>query len=90
MTVGAGFYEGEFGAGLVGLGRGHFSADDLRRGQADWVESLSVEAWDHRIWTIPRPARGTSRWRQHGSPPACPCLRTPAIRGGPTCSSRPP
>ncbi len=54
----SGFYEGEFGAGLVGLGHGHFSADDLRRGQADWVESLSVEAWEHRIWTIAPPSQG--------------------------------
>jgi gamma-glutamyltranspeptidase/glutathione hydrolase len=52
------FYRGEFGDGLLALGKGEYSEDDLARSQADWVEPLSVEAWDHRVWTAPPNSQG--------------------------------
>ncbi|MGD9703100.1 MAG: gamma-glutamyltransferase family protein [Acidimicrobiia bacterium] len=54
----AGFYEGEFGEGLLALGNGVFSADDLARTQADWVAPLGIDAWGHRVWTIPPGSQG--------------------------------
>jgi gamma-glutamyltranspeptidase/glutathione hydrolase len=54
----AGFYEGEFGHGLLRLGDGHYAADDLRRPNADWVEPLRVEAWGHVLWTVPPNSQG--------------------------------
>jgi gamma-glutamyltranspeptidase/glutathione hydrolase len=53
-----GFYGGEFGRGLLALGGGHFSADDLARRQADWVEPLGVEVWRHGLWTVPPASQG--------------------------------
>jgi gamma-glutamyltranspeptidase/glutathione hydrolase len=52
------FYEGEFGEGLLTLGRGEYTADDLQRVQAEWVEPISVDAWDRRLWTIPPNSQG--------------------------------
>ena len=54
----AGFYEGEFGEGLLQLGGGEFTADDLERSQADWVEPISSTAWDRTLWTIPPNSQG--------------------------------
>ena len=53
-----GFYEGEFGEGLLRLGDGEYVADDLRRPLADWVEPLRTRAWDHDLWTIPPNSQG--------------------------------
>ncbi|HEX2038653.1 MAG TPA: gamma-glutamyltransferase [Acidimicrobiales bacterium] len=68
----AGFYGGEFGEGLLALGRGHYTEDDLARSQATWVEPLVVEAWGRRIWTVPPPSQGyvtlSSAWIAHGLP----------------------
>jgi gamma-glutamyltranspeptidase/glutathione hydrolase len=52
------FYEGDFGAALVTLGGGLYDPADLGRSQADWVPPLSLDAWDHRIWTVPPPSQG--------------------------------
>jgi gamma-glutamyltranspeptidase/glutathione hydrolase len=52
------FYRGEFGEGLLALGQGEFTEDDLARSQADWVDPLSVDAWDHRVWTTPPNSQG--------------------------------
>ncbi len=52
------FYEGEFGEGLIGLGGGEYTEEDLARVQARWVEPLSVEAWGHRVWTTPPASQG--------------------------------
>ncbi len=54
------FYEGEFGAGLVALAAGEFTADDLAQVQADWVEPLSLEVpqWGRRLWTVPPNSQG--------------------------------
>lgn len=54
----AGFYEGEFGAGLVALGDGEFTPADLARSHADWVEPLAVEAWGHQVWGLPPASQG--------------------------------
>lgn len=53
-----GFYEGEFGEGLLRLGEGEFSEDDLRRVNADWVQPLSARVWGHDIWTVPPNSQG--------------------------------
>ncbi len=47
-----GFYGGEFGDGLIRLGDGLFTAADLERVQADWVEPLSIDAFGVRLHTI--------------------------------------
>jgi gamma-glutamyltranspeptidase / glutathione hydrolase len=54
----AGFYEGEFGEGLLALGSGEYRSADLRRPLADWVEPLRVDAWGHGLWTIPPNSQG--------------------------------
>ncbi|HLI54649.1 MAG TPA: gamma-glutamyltransferase [Acidimicrobiales bacterium] len=53
-----GFYGGEFGAGLLHLGSGEYTSDDLAEANADWVEPLSAEAWGHRLWTTPPNSQG--------------------------------
>ena len=52
------FYGGEFGDGLLGLADGLFSPEDLAAPQADWVEAATVEAWGHRLWTVPPNSQG--------------------------------
>jgi gamma-glutamyltranspeptidase/glutathione hydrolase len=54
----AGFYEGAFGDGLLHLGGGEYTAEDLARPLADWVEPLRAAAWDHDLWTIPPNSQG--------------------------------
>ena len=54
----AGFYEGAVGAGLLDLGAGEYTADDLARPQGDWVDPLGARAWDHDVWTIPPNSQG--------------------------------
>lgn len=46
-------YGGEFGRGLLALGAGEFTGDDLATGQADWVAPLHVDVWGHTVWTAP-------------------------------------
>ena len=53
-----GFYGAEFGAGLIELGRGLFTAEDLARSCARWETPLGVRAWGHDIWTVPPPSQG--------------------------------
>jgi gamma-glutamyltranspeptidase/glutathione hydrolase len=52
------FYRGEFGEGLVTLGAGEYTADDLGASQAEWVEPLRAEAWGRVLWTIPPNSQG--------------------------------
>jgi gamma-glutamyltranspeptidase / glutathione hydrolase len=54
----AGFYEGEFGEGLIGLGQGLFTAQDLRTRQSEWTQAISTTAWGHRLWTAPPNSQG--------------------------------
>ncbi|NND74468.1 MAG: gamma-glutamyltranspeptidase [Ilumatobacter sp.] len=46
------FYGGEFGAGLIELGGGLFSADDLATSQANWEAPLSADAFGVSLHTI--------------------------------------
>ena len=48
----AGFYSREFGAGLINLGCGVFTKDDLEQVQAEWVSPLSADAFGVRLHTI--------------------------------------
>ncbi|MEZ5230980.1 MAG: gamma-glutamyltransferase, partial [Acidimicrobiales bacterium] len=52
------WYEGEFGDELIELGRGLYSAADLARLQADWVEPTVADAWGHHLWTAPPNSQG--------------------------------
>ncbi|HLI01161.1 MAG TPA: gamma-glutamyltransferase, partial [Acidimicrobiales bacterium] len=57
------FYQGEFGEGLLSVGRsvggsGEYTADDLATVQAEWVDAISAPAWGHRIWTAPPSSQG--------------------------------
>lgn len=52
------FYLGEFGDGLVQLGRGEYERSDLERSSADWVEPLGADALGARLWTIPPNSQG--------------------------------
>jgi gamma-glutamyltranspeptidase/glutathione hydrolase len=54
----AGFYQGEFGAGLLTLGGGEYSPDDLARPHADLVPALGLDLWGHRVWTVPPNSQG--------------------------------
>ncbi|MEN3534286.1 gamma-glutamyltransferase [Microbispora sp. ZYX-F-249] len=54
----AGFYQGEFGEGLLKLGGGEYTEEDLARPGADWVEPLSVEVFGHRVWSVPPNSQG--------------------------------
>lgn len=54
----AAFYEGEFGAGLIELGDGWFTADDLARSQAEWVTGLAADAFGVTLHTIPPNSQG--------------------------------
>jgi gamma-glutamyltranspeptidase/glutathione hydrolase len=70
----AGFYEGEFGAGLLALGDGEYTADDLSSPLADWVDglSLSIPSWGRTLWTVPPNSQGyltlASAWIASGLP----------------------
>ena len=44
--------------GLRRIGAGLFTADDLARSQADWVDPLGVDLWGHRVWTVPPNSQG--------------------------------
>ena len=52
------FYGGEFGDGLLDLADDLFSPDDLVTPVADWVTPATVEAWGHRLWTVPPNSQG--------------------------------
>ena len=52
------FYGGEFGDGLLRLADGLFAPEDLTTPMADWVEPATVEAWGHRLWTVPPNSQG--------------------------------
>ncbi len=63
----AGFYQGEFGEDLLALGQpqdgqtnraAEYQESDLAVPLADWVEPLQIDAWGHRIWTVPPNSQG--------------------------------
>ena len=53
-----GFYQGEFGRGLLELGGGHFAPADFATGAASWCPPLQAGAWGHDLWTVPPPSQG--------------------------------
>jgi len=53
-----GFYEGEFGRSLLELGDGEYTAEDLARVHADWVTPLAIDAFGHRLWSLPPNSQG--------------------------------
>ncbi len=54
----SGFYAGEFGSGLLALGGGEFTADDLARPMAQWTEPVGASVWGVELWTTPPPSQG--------------------------------
>lgn len=62
----AGFYEGDFGAGLLQLGAGLYTEQDLATPGAEWVEPIGLPVWGHEVWTVPPPSQGyltvTAAW----------------------------
>jgi gamma-glutamyltranspeptidase/glutathione hydrolase len=53
-----GFYQGEFGRGLLELGGGHFAPSDFAASAASWCAPLRTTAWGHDLWTVPPPSQG--------------------------------
>jgi gamma-glutamyltranspeptidase / glutathione hydrolase len=53
-----GFYLGEFGQGLIEIGRGEYTEADLARQLADWVEPLVTRVFGHDLWTVPPNSQG--------------------------------
>ncbi len=53
-----GFYQGEFGRGLLELGGGHFAPSDFATSAASWCAPLRARAWGHDLWTVPPPSQG--------------------------------
>ncbi len=81
-----GFYAGEFGDGLLGLGGGEFAEADLARAQADWVDPLhgpgvGAAAVDGAAELAGLPDAGGGRHRRR----AAPCPAIPTTPCGPTC-----
>lgn len=54
----SGWYGGEFGRGLIAMGDGLYTEDDLLASHADWVEPFGARVWDHNIWTVPPNSQG--------------------------------
>jgi gamma-glutamyltranspeptidase/glutathione hydrolase len=52
------WYDGDFGRGLIELGRGQFTADDLARGCAEWTTPVRREVWGQTLHTTPAPTQG--------------------------------
>jgi gamma-glutamyltranspeptidase/glutathione hydrolase len=53
-----GFYLGRFGQSLLELGDGEYSQEDLVHHHAEWVTPLFLDAWGHRLWTVPPNSQG--------------------------------
>jgi gamma-glutamyltranspeptidase/glutathione hydrolase len=54
----AAFYQGEFGEGLLEVGKGEFTVADLATPLADWVDAISIDAFGARLWTAPPNSQG--------------------------------
>lgn len=52
------YYRGEFGEGLLALGRGWYTEDDLAAPGADWVTPLRAAAFGVDLWTVPPNSQG--------------------------------
>ena len=53
-----GYYQGDFGRGLLSMGAGEYRASDFELPLADWVQPLKASAWGHDLWTIPPNSQG--------------------------------
>lgn len=53
-----GFYEGEFGEGLLAAGPDEFRPSDLETVQSRWVDPIAVRAFGHDIWSVPPTSQG--------------------------------
>jgi gamma-glutamyltranspeptidase/glutathione hydrolase len=53
-----GFYEGEFGTGLIEFGEGWFSSEDLSQIQAEWVTPLQESILGVQVFTVPPVSQG--------------------------------
>lgn len=40
------------------MGGGIYSHDDFASVRADWVQPISHDAFNHRVWSIPAPSQG--------------------------------
>ena len=58
VTGRAGFYGGAFGDGLLELGSGQFTEDDLAQVQADWTDPLTTTAFGIGLHTIGSNSQG--------------------------------
>lgn len=54
----SGHYLGAFGEGLLALGRGEYTENDLARPLATWVDPLGLDVFGVRLWTVPPPSQG--------------------------------
>lgn len=54
----AGWYEGEFGAGLLAMGNGLYDAADMAHVHAEWVDPVQADGWGQRLWTAPPNSQG--------------------------------
>lgn len=54
----AGFYGGEFGEGLLAIGDGEYTPEDLAASAAEWVEALGARIHGHDVWTVPPNSQG--------------------------------
>jgi gamma-glutamyltranspeptidase/glutathione hydrolase len=52
------WYGGALADGLVALGDGLFTRDDVTATHADWVEPIVVRAFGHDVWTVPPNSQG--------------------------------
>jgi gamma-glutamyltranspeptidase/glutathione hydrolase len=52
------WYDGALADGLVDLGNGLFTRDDVAAPHADWVDAIVVRAFDHDVWTVPPNSQG--------------------------------
>ena len=52
------FYLGEFGDALLEIGDGEYGVNDLQHHHAEWVDPLWLDAWNHRLWTVPPNSQG--------------------------------
>ena len=77
----AGFYGGEFGAGLLGLGAGEYTDGRPRTAAGRLGRPARADAWGHGVWTVPPQLAGLpDPRRRRGSPTGWPSPATLTTR----------